>query len=157
MAWLDPTDCGAGFTRFHKVGRLASIAQRSLIFKHMCARDLVDRQRNPLPGAPTFPIVSVSSVLSISNHTFPGTRLELDHGVPATADRCGRGRSVPYCSGPVTREGVMLCIPGLDIEVANECSSIRSSMMGLVTTPLFSSTLPSFMVEEDSVDRILLP
>jgi len=87
-----------GLTRFHKVGRLASVAQRALFFKRLslstiCARDVLDRQRNPLPGAPNFPIVSVSSVLSISNHTFPGTRLELDHGVPATADRCGRGPS----------------------------------------------------------------
>ena len=35
---------------------------------------------------------------------------------------------------PVTRDGIMLSIPGLDIEVASECSSIRSSMMLLVTT-----------------------
>ena len=35
---------------------------------------------------------------------------------------------------PVTRDGVMLSIPGLDIEVASECSSIRSSMMLIVIT-----------------------
>jgi len=35
---------------------------------------------------------------------------------------------------PVTRDGVMLSIPGLDIEVASECSSIRSSMMLIITT-----------------------
>jgi exosortase len=35
---------------------------------------------------------------------------------------------------PVVRDGVMLSIPGLDIEVARECSSIRSSMMLLVST-----------------------
>jgi exosortase len=35
---------------------------------------------------------------------------------------------------PVMRDGVMLSIPGLDIEVARECSSIRSSMMLIVTT-----------------------
>ncbi len=35
---------------------------------------------------------------------------------------------------PVTRDGVMLSIPGLDIEVAPECSSIRSSMMLIVIT-----------------------
>ncbi len=35
---------------------------------------------------------------------------------------------------PVTRDGIMLSIPGLDIEVARECSSIRSSMMLVVTT-----------------------
>jgi exosortase len=33
-----------------------------------------------------------------------------------------------------TQDGVMLSIPGLDIEVASECSSIRSSLMLLVST-----------------------
>jgi exosortase len=35
---------------------------------------------------------------------------------------------------PVQQDGVMLSIPGLDIEVARECSSIRSSLMLMVTT-----------------------
>lgn len=35
---------------------------------------------------------------------------------------------------PVTRDGVFLSIPGLDIEVARECSSIRSSTMLIVVT-----------------------
>jgi len=35
---------------------------------------------------------------------------------------------------PVTQDGTMLSIPGLDIEVARECSSIRSSLMLIVTT-----------------------
>jgi len=35
---------------------------------------------------------------------------------------------------PVTRDGVMLSIPGLDIEVATECSSIRSSTILMVMT-----------------------
>jgi len=35
---------------------------------------------------------------------------------------------------PVTQDGVMLSIPGLDLEVARECSSIRSSMMLILTT-----------------------
>jgi exosortase len=33
-----------------------------------------------------------------------------------------------------TQDGIMLSIPGLDIEVARECSSIRSSLMLIVTT-----------------------
>jgi exosortase len=33
-----------------------------------------------------------------------------------------------------TQDGIMLSIPGLDIEVARECSSIRSSLMLVVTT-----------------------
>ena len=35
---------------------------------------------------------------------------------------------------PVTQDGIMLSIPTLDIEVARECSSIRSSMMLVMTT-----------------------
>ena len=39
---------------------------------------------------------------------------------------------------PVTQDGIMLSIPGLDIEVARECSSIRSSLMLFVTTMVFA-------------------
>ena len=35
---------------------------------------------------------------------------------------------------PATQDGIMLSIPGLDVEVARECSSIRSSLMLIVTT-----------------------
>ncbi|MGA9526805.1 MAG: archaeosortase/exosortase family protein [Terriglobales bacterium] len=35
---------------------------------------------------------------------------------------------------PVTQNGILLSIPGLDIEVARECSSVRSSMVLIVTT-----------------------
>jgi exosortase len=35
---------------------------------------------------------------------------------------------------PVTQDGIMLAIPNLNIEVATECSSIRSSLMLVVTT-----------------------
>ena len=34
----------------------------------------------------------------------------------------------------MTRDGVMLSIPGLDIEVATECSSIRSSTILIIVT-----------------------
>jgi exosortase len=39
---------------------------------------------------------------------------------------------------PVARQGIILSIPGLDIEVARECSSIRSSMMLVVVTLLLA-------------------
>jgi exosortase len=39
---------------------------------------------------------------------------------------------------PVTRDGLILSIPGLDIEVATQCSSIRSSTMLVVTTLLIA-------------------
>ena len=35
---------------------------------------------------------------------------------------------------PVTQDGIMLAIPNLNIEVVSECSSIRSSLMLVVTT-----------------------
>jgi exosortase len=35
---------------------------------------------------------------------------------------------------PVTQDGIMLSIPGLSLEVAQECSSLRSSLMLLVTS-----------------------
>jgi exosortase len=39
---------------------------------------------------------------------------------------------------PVTQDGIMLSIPNLDIEVSLECSSIRSSLMLVVTTMVFA-------------------
>ena len=39
---------------------------------------------------------------------------------------------------PVTQNGIMLSIPGLDIEVSPECSSIRSSLMLVVTTAVLA-------------------
>jgi exosortase len=42
---------------------------------------------------------------------------------------------------PVAQKGVMLHIPGLIIEVATECSSIRSSTMLLVTTMVLAQML----------------
>jgi exosortase len=42
---------------------------------------------------------------------------------------------------PVTQEGVLLDIPGLTVEVARECSSIRSSCMLLITTMVLAQLL----------------
>ncbi|MGA9977112.1 MAG: exosortase/archaeosortase family protein [Candidatus Sulfotelmatobacter sp.] len=42
---------------------------------------------------------------------------------------------------PVTQNGVFLDIPGLTVEVAKECSSIRSSSMLLVTTMILAQLL----------------
>lgn len=42
---------------------------------------------------------------------------------------------------PVIRDGVLLSIPGLDVEVATECSSIRSSLMLIVTTMVLAHLL----------------
>jgi exosortase len=42
---------------------------------------------------------------------------------------------------PVTQEGVLLDIPGLTVEVAKECSSIRSSSLLLITTMILAQLL----------------
>lgn len=42
---------------------------------------------------------------------------------------------------PVAQDGVLLTIPGLTLQVAQECSSIRSSSMLLVTTMVLSQLL----------------
>jgi exosortase len=42
---------------------------------------------------------------------------------------------------PVTQDGVLLTIPGLTVQVAQECSSIRSSSMLLVTTIVLAQLL----------------
>jgi exosortase len=53
----------------------------------------------------------------------------LQNGSAVAADALFRIAQVP-----VTRQGIILSIPGLDIEVARECSSIRSSAMLIVIT-----------------------
>ncbi len=42
---------------------------------------------------------------------------------------------------PVARQGVLLSIPGLNLEVARECSSIRTSLMLVVTTMVLAHVL----------------
>src|SRR5271166_4830912 len=42
---------------------------------------------------------------------------------------------------PVAQNGMMLTIPGLTIEVAKECSSIRSSLLLLITTMLLAQVM----------------
>jgi exosortase len=45
------------------------------------------------------------------------------------------------CGVPVAQDGVLLTIPGLTLQVAQECSSIRSSSMLLVTTVVLAQLL----------------
>ena len=45
------------------------------------------------------------------------------------------------CGIPVAHDGVLLTIPGLTLQVAQECSSIRSSLMLLVTTMVLAYLL----------------
>ena len=45
------------------------------------------------------------------------------------------------CGVPVTQDGVLLTIPKLTVQVAQECSSIRSSSMLLITTMVLAQLL----------------
>jgi exosortase len=45
------------------------------------------------------------------------------------------------CGVPVAQDGVLLTIPGLTLQVAQECSSIRSSSMLLVTSMVLAQLL----------------
>jgi len=45
------------------------------------------------------------------------------------------------CAVPVSLQGIVLSIPGLNLEVARECSSIRSSLMLLITTMVLAHVL----------------
>ena len=58
----------------------------------------------------------------------------MDRRIFATA--VGGGGEAHVSDGwvPVAQDGIVLTIPGLEIEVARECSSIRSSLMLIVTT-----------------------
>jgi exosortase len=57
---------------------------------------------------------------------------QLQHGSAQLADYLFSAAGVP-----VIREGTFLSIPGLTIEVAKECSSIRSSLMLVLTSMVF--------------------
>lgn len=58
---------------------------------------------------------------------------------------------------PVTQDGLMLSIPGLTIEVAKECSSIRSSSMLLVTTLVLAQLFLRSPIRKALVIAIALP
>ncbi|SPF40228.1 conserved membrane hypothetical protein [Candidatus Sulfotelmatobacter kueseliae] len=76
-----------------------------------------------------FPLCFLFLVVPFPEHALSWVTEFLQHQSTVAASilfRCARV--------PVTREGIMLSIPGLDIEVARECSSIRSSMMLIITT-----------------------
>ena len=58
---------------------------------------------------------------------------------------------------PVARDGTVLMIPGLDIDVTTECSSIRSSLMLLVTTMVLAHLLLNKTWHKVLVVAIALP
>jgi exosortase len=58
---------------------------------------------------------------------------------------------------PVAQDGTRLTIPGLTIEVARECSSIRSSLMLVVTTMVLTQTLLRSTWRKALVSALAIP
>jgi exosortase len=76
-----------------------------------------------------FPLCFLFWIVPIPESALNGVVLFLQHESAFAARFLFRVAGVP-----VTQEGVTLSIAGLDIEVARECSSIRSSLMLVITT-----------------------
>jgi exosortase len=58
---------------------------------------------------------------------------------------------------PASRDGVLVTIPELTIEIAKECSSIRSSLMFLLTTMVLEHLLLKSIRREALIIAIALP
>lgn len=85
-------------------------------------------------GLPTFrslffPLCFLLLIVPLPGRVVETAREFLQHQSAVASEILFRATRVP-----VTREGIMLSIPSLDIEVARECSSIRSSTMLVVIT-----------------------
>lgn len=76
-----------------------------------------------------FPLCILVLVVPFPEHVLNWVTEFLQHQSAVAASIVFRAAQVP-----VTRDGILLSIPGLDIEVARECSSSRSSTMLIVTT-----------------------
>jgi exosortase len=76
-----------------------------------------------------FPVTFLFLVVPLPERAVAWLTVFLQHQSAVAASAIFRVARVP-----VMRDGVMLSIPGLDIEVSRECSSIRSSTMLLVLT-----------------------
>lgn len=83
-----------------------------------------------------FPLCFLFWVVPIPESALNGVVLFLQHESAFAAQILFRAAGVP-----VTQDDVMLSIPGLDIEVARECSSIRSSLMLVITTMVLAHLL----------------
>jgi exosortase len=58
---------------------------------------------------------------------------------------------------PVTQDGIMLSIPGLNLEVAQECSSLRSSLMLIVTSMVLAHLFLRFFWRKAAVVLAAIP
>lgn len=70
----------------------------------------------------------------------PLPALALDEVVYRLQQESARAARIMFIAAgvPATQDGVILSIPNLDIEVARECSSIRSSMLLVITTTVLA-------------------
>ena len=118
--------------------------------RYVRPRDLVDRQLPVVFWSENFSVVSVSSLLSVLDGPHPRVCFELDRRIFATTVCVSGANHVSggWGSGDAGWNHVVYL--GLDIEVAHECSSIRSSLMLVVTTMVLAhlslnlSTAPSY-------------
>jgi exosortase len=76
-----------------------------------------------------FPLCFLFLIVPMPDHALTWVTGFLQHKSAWAATILFRASGVP-----VARDGIMLSIPGLDIEVARECSSIRSSTMLFIVT-----------------------
>ncbi len=58
---------------------------------------------------------------------------------------------------PVTQDGIMLSIPGLSLEVAQECSSLRSSLMLVVTSMVLAHLFLRSFWRQTAVVLVAIP
>jgi len=87
------------------------------------------------------PVWNVSTLLSCLHDSVTGRSSESRHCIPA-AWFCRRHRLVLQCGKhSISRDGVVIALPTVTIEIAQECSGIRSSLIlviaGLVLGHLF--------------------
>ncbi len=128
-------DCGHGDGLLCEVGDGRCARPQPAIGQHVGTCDLVDCQRPVVFWRTHVSIASVSSLFAFLDCSHSRLCFEPDRRLPATAVRLRLTTHVP----PGGRAGdagwhIVVSIPGLDIEVAQECSSIRSSLMLVVTT-----------------------
>jgi exosortase len=83
-----------------------------------------------------FPLCFLFSIVPLPQFVFKPIVSLLQQGSAAAANLLFATAGVP-----VAQDGVLLHIPGLTVEVAKECSSIRSSLLLVVTTTVLAQLL----------------
>ena len=97
--------------------------------------------RSSFVSAAVFPKHAFSRCVSCCGWSPYQLSIEPHRVLPATRLRVVSGILFTMAGIPVTQDGTVLAIPGLTLEVAKECSSIRSSSMLVVTTMVMAHLL----------------